>query len=453
MTVNDIVLQNNKGLDSLVCQTEIRTQEDKQREGYQISFTEGEFQTLFPNIDPSCIFYSPVLSVPALYFNQKTFAAAQFPAWAAMSQSGSDWSAHWTSCFCEIVEHAEKNAAMGNYSRSAAEFPDRMRLEYMNQLLNSGRHIDQLYQMVIHLMNCPDYGFDSIPQQTMQKVLASKTEADWRLTEDALKDLPDPVPIYRGGNSLSASPEKSWYWTTNIRTALFFACRMGHGPAYMAKGYAKKADILEYTPNLESQILIPAEKVQSVQIDTLMGLDFLKSMLPKVENKYYAYVSCMDDIVYNMTDLSPHGPMHCKRVLLLCLLMSAMLELTGEDTHVLAMTAIYHDCRRNNDGTDLDHGAASARAYIEDTIEPDPLVVKICTYHCRPDKDFMALVGEIPGVKEQQERAIRLFQIFKDADGLDLTRFGPGHLYYNTLRTDVGRKLPLVAQLIYQNLE
>lgn len=81
MTVNDIVLQNNKGLDSLVCQTEIRTQEDKQREGYHISFTEGEFQTLFPNIDPSCIFYSPVLSVPALYFNQKTFAAAQFPAW------------------------------------------------------------------------------------------------------------------------------------------------------------------------------------------------------------------------------------------------------------------------------------------------------------------------------------------------------------------------------------
>lgn len=323
----------------------------------------------------------------------------------------------------------------------------------MSQLLNSGRHIDQLYQMMIHLMNCPDYGFDAIPQQTMQKVLASKTEADWRLTEAALKDLPDPVPIYRGGNSLSAPPEKSWYWTTNIRTALFFVCRMGYGPAYMAKGYAWKADILEYTPKLESQILIPAEKVQSVQIDTLMGLDFLKSMLPKVENKYHAYVSCMDDVVYNMTDWSPHGPKHSRRVLLLCLLMSEMLELSGEDTHVLATAAIYHDCRRDNDGADLDHGAASAKAYAEEVMNPDPLVVQLCTYHCRPDKDFMEIVHEASGVMEQADRAIRLFQIFKDADALDLTRFGPGYLYYNTLRTEVGKKLPLIAQLIYRNLE
>ena len=453
MTVNDIVLQNNKGLDSLVCQTEIHTQEDKQREGYLISFTEGEFKDLFPEIDPSCIFYGPVLSVPALYFNQKTFAAAQFPAWAAMSQGDSDWSTHWVARFSNAVKHAEQSVAAGEYARLAMVFPDRMRLEYVSLLLDSGKRIDQLYRMVIRLMNYPDFGFDAIPQQTMQKVFASKTETDWRQTEDALKDLPDPVPIYRGGNSLSAPPEKSWYWTTNIRTALFFACRLGDGPAYMAKGFARKADVLEYMPGQESQVLIPPEKVQSVQIDTLVGIDFLKSELPKVVDKYHAYVRCMEDIVYNMTDWSPHGPKHSKRVLLLCLLMSEMLGLNGEDTHVLATTAIYHDCRRDNDEADLNHGATSARAYMEEVTNPDPLVTQLCTYHCRPDENFMSVVHETPGVKEQPDRAIRLFQLFKDADALDLTRFGPGHLYYNTLRTEVGKKLPLIAQLIYRNLE
>ena len=69
--------------------------------------------------------------------------------------------------------------------------------------------------------------------------------------------------------------------------------------------------------------------------------------------------------------------------------------------------------------------------------------------HCIDDKKGLANLEKCP--IEDKNRAIRLYQILKDTDGLDRVRLGD--LDINYLRLPISKRLVLVAQQTYRNLK
>lgn len=135
---------------------------------------------------------------------------------------------------------------------------------------------------------------------------------------------------------------------------------------------------------------------------------------------------------------SLHGAEHSKRVLLYALLMADALDLPEEDWHTLATAATYHDTQRWDDWLDVGHGARAAEAYLEgmNGAGSDRLAAAIMGYH-----DLDDAVGEEHIGAEFGAHGVRLFRIFKDADGIDRFRLGPDALDERFLRTPEAKEL------------
>lgn len=68
----------------------------------------------------------------------------------------------------------------------------------------------------------------------------------------------------------------------------------------------------------------------------------------------------------------------------------------------------------------------------------------IIRYHCRDDEEGISAINRQPGFsRKDKERAVMLYRICKDMDGLDRVRFNG--LDYRMLRTEFARRLQLIA--------
>ena len=137
-----------------------------------------------------------------------------------------------------------------------------------------------------------------------------------------------------------------------------------------------------------------------------------------------------------------HTKTHCARVLLLALHIGHQKNLSDEEKNALAMAAVFHDSRRLDDGIDKGHGSRAAEYYkaycLEHGLPFDEQTYYITYYH---DQDDSLGLSEIKRASTLNDRAVLLYQIFKDADALDRFRLGPDGLDVKFLRTDEARKL------------
>ena len=129
MNLDELFLNINAvSFDSLVCQTDITSIEDKNEynsKGYCIYLTLDEFKEKF-NINPSCVWYAPSISITNLYFNPETLAAC--PLHLDMHLHGiaiGDIEGTY-----HVIEATEKEVANGEYNFSIMTLPDAMRIEY-----------------------------------------------------------------------------------------------------------------------------------------------------------------------------------------------------------------------------------------------------------------------------------------------------------------------------------
>lgn len=150
-----------------------------------------------------------------------------------------------------------------------------------------------------------------------------------------------------------------------------------------------------------------------------------------------------------------HGLLHILRVLLLSLIYyyNSGDRLTVMDKQILVYFSLLHDIGRTSEDCDGAHGDASVELIRSKGIrlkgirlsKKDYLIAELMIrYHCRRDKIGMDAIQAQPGLsRRDKERAVHLYQICKDMDGLDLARFNG--LDYRMLRTEYDRRLPLVA--------
>ena len=123
-----------------------------------------------------------------------------------------------------------------------------------------------------------------------------------------------------------------------------------------------------------------------------------------------------------------HNGNHLFRVLFLSLSLCDKLDVKGADREIVAFASMYHDVGRNNDDDfDIMHGIRGWKKvkhlFTNDFDEKNKQIVKyIIENHCITDQVAYKNVSYYTITNER--KMIYLLNIVKDADSLDITRFG-----------------------------
>lgn len=457
MTRDELLLNiNDYNFDSLLCQTEIKTEADinnYQAEGYYaVYWTAETFLEKF-GVDPEKVFYTKSLGVSSLYFNRNTLAA--MPLNLEFLQLEKDGTQKYISGLHRAIKDREQAVASDNYTMSIDTLAPSMRMDYFRMLIEKrGTDFPGLYSLFISTYKYSDYGFKNFDSQLFSDILKAKTPGDDEKTSKQIENLPEVINVYRGGNSASTPYNKSFSWSLDINVANFFAARRGSGDGYIAVGTVKKSDIIEafLDDDSEQEVLVDPNNVNITSVIEVKGLNQLTRLLPIVTPMYQKYRDEMYQLNFAQHS-SIHGRAHEARVLLLCLLIAELLELPASDRRLLATAAIYHDTQRTNDGVDPTHGKSSKEYYISNVSRPSPLVAFLCEYHCLPDEDAYQEITRNRALSKNRKRVKLLYDIFKDADALDRVRFEIRDLNLNILRLPVSKTLTLVARITLEQLK
>lgn len=163
------------------------------------------------------------------------------------------------------------------------------------------------------------------------------------------------------------------------------------------------------------------------------------------------YEFMQENVEFGLADSIKHTKEHCARVLLLALVIGDKIGLNNEEMDELSMAAIFHDSRRIDDWLDKGHGKRAAEYYKDYCCEHNmPFNIQayyIMYYHDQDDDIGLLEIGKAYNVKES---CILLYQIFKDADGLDRFRLGPNGLDVTMLRTKEAHELIDFAKYLLQ---
>jgi len=186
----------------------------------------------------------------------------------------------------------------------------------------------------------------------------------------------------------------------------------------------------------------------------MIPLDLLTDIVlwPKIKGDFLRWQAILETrVTFSLVGSNIHTRMHEEHVLLFSLLMAEGAALTEEEKDVLGAAAVFHDTRRQNDRYDVGHGRRAAQ-YYKQFCEQNGLIADyrvdfLLSYHDQPDEPGLAFLKEndFPGLKS-------LYDIFKDADGVDRVRLGPNALDCNRLRTKKSLTLVPLAKHLNQGI-
>lgn len=268
------------------------------------------------------------------------------------------------------------------------------------------------------------------------------------------------VTLYRGMGKLSQPPETAISWTTHPGNALWFANHTGRGTHLVIADVATE-DVVAYYPGFqyENEVIVRAGAVRNIRYEDMFPADedtFVKLTVPALLD-YQRFGQQAKKFGYQNESLlsTDHGITHILRVLLLTLVYvyNSGEKLTAADRDILIYFALLHDVGRTSDAKDDNHGNASSDMIRTKNLRIRGLILTarehiiahlIIQYHSREDDEGIEAIQSHPGfTKKDKDRAVMLYRICKDMDGLDRVRFNG--LDYRMLRTEFARRLPLFA--------
>lgn len=269
------------------------------------------------------------------------------------------------------------------------------------------------------------------------------------------------ITIYRGVGEQSQHHREAISWSTNPGNALWFANHSGFGTQLLVAEVDPK-DVVAYFPGYssENEVLVKPGSVQNVRSKGMLPANqdtFTRLALPMLmEFRAVGQQALRFGYSTGDTDaFSVHGIHHILRVLYLSLL---YVYHSGEylddmDKQILIYFSILHDVARVNEHVDGQHGFAAVEAIHQRGLRIKGMKLskkdyriaeQIICYHCRDDDEGIAAIQVTEGLsRKDKDRAVRLFLIAKDMDGLDRVRFNG--LDYRMLRTPFAARLPLIA--------
>lgn len=323
---------------------------------------------------------------------------------------------------------------------------------------------EQVFSVWHRIYKHIDYGTGMWPPEVLDYVLRNAPPPDKLPKAD-----PDGIiTLYRGMGERSLPPERAISWSSHPGNALWFAIRAGEGGC-VATTRAKPEQIVAYfgTYADENEVLVLPGTVQEYRVERMIpaSAETVPWMIVPVLRDYQHYGRMAKELGY-MLEGNPfqvHGLKHILRVLLLSLLYAQHSgdDLSEADRQILIYFALLHDIGRVDDGRDDHHGERTVAMIQQKNIRLPGIQLRRLEYqvahmiianHCRDDAVGEAAFGAAKWLsRRERARAIHLYQICKDMDGLDRVRFNG--LDYRMLRTEYAKQMPLIAgELLEEDL-
>ena len=136
-----------------------------------------------------------------------------------------------------------------------------------------------------------------------------------------------------------------------------------------------------------------------------------------------------------------HGMSHTRRVMIHVVEIAEALHALPFEREAVLLAALWHDIGRTDDGRDYYHGAKSAGKVVGLGLHRGipSLVAEVAlyavTHHSGDEQHGVRAADCLPDPRS----ALRVFQILKDADGLDRVRLGDLDVSYLRLAPSSGR--------------
>jgi hypothetical protein len=290
---------------------------------------------------------------------------------------------------------------------------------------------DQKYQVFTGIYTHNEYGFSLLDKTLVRSIFSHRSEPHKQdvLSRISTYVVDGKVTVYRGESSKSTPYSEAFSWTTDLRTAHYFATRFSEsGKIY--KTEVPVEDIVDFMDNRnEYEILLLPESVGDVEMIEVTSVAKLMANLRKVGvvKRFTSYKRKLKpELFHNPTGC--HAVGHCTRVLFHVLNLSHVLKLSSDEERILVQAALYHDIGRTHDYEDVSHGFLGYEKMKSlglgkvDSPQEALMLRYIIEMHCVDDKEAYTNV-EGRGI-EDEEKALYLLKIFKDADGLDRVRLG-----------------------------
>lgn len=318
---------------------------------------------------------------------------------------------------------------------------------------------NQKYDIFINIYTANAYGFKELDKDFVKKVFTYRTEEVQNKIGMKLLSNTDNegfVRIYRGTEGESTPSTEAFSWTTNYNVALRFAAWYGiEGSVHTGKVHIN--NVIDFLQDRnEFEVIVDPKNI--VDFQEMNNKDFNDIVNQMSETGYLELYHNTREKIKPELFMSPngiHGVLHCKRVLMLTLMLSMLESLNDDDRNILIKSAQYHDIGRINDDEDYEHGKLSIKKMKElklfrnNKTQKDEILRFIIENHCIPDDIALENIDQYK--ISDKEHAIYLFKLFKDADGLDRVRLGDLDLKY--LRNENAKKLGRVAFLLNRNLK
>ncbi|MDD4802760.1 MAG: HD domain-containing protein [Syntrophomonas sp.] len=269
-------------------------------------------------------------------------------------------------------------------------------------------------------------------------------------SERPVTDAAGYALVYLNSDTAEILPEQVTTWTADVNIAIRNAL-LSDPAAKIYRGRIHLNHILSYNNDIKELKVNPH---QVLHIKPMQLIDFFA-----IENdlitfgiidEYNYYSRQIDESWFNNPQ-GIHAVSHTKRVLLLSLIISYLEKYHEKDRSLLCLAAIYHDIGRNNDGYDPDHGMASYDKIISNKLiaadkYPELGILRfIVENHAIPDQSAYKYLNRYS--LSDVDRTLRLYDAFKDADGLDRVRIRDLNPEY--LRTGSAKRLLLAAHQLY----
>lgn len=301
-----------------------------------------------------------------------------------------------------------------------------------------------------------EYGFGQLNKSFTRNLFSLNNSDSFK--EKLKSGYGKSLTIYRGVGSKSSETEKAYSWTLNISTAMFFATRFNDKNPVVYEGKVDISDVIDFIEDRgEEEILIMPENIQDIKKLNLYNLN--KSFTEDIDDiiTIYNYYKSFISPSWFKNPEGIHGVLHTKRVLLISLILGHLEGLASNDLDILIFCSLFHDIGRTNDDIDNEHGMKSIekmsvgqKSIIGLNDEDYSIAEFIIKNHAVNDLIGNNNLGKNKEIKDK-DRALYLYNIFKDADGLDRVRFKGLDIKY--LRNKNSKKLPLVAWQLLQGLK
>jgi len=260
------------------------------------------------------------------------------------------------------------------------------------------------------------------------------------------------VQVYRSHNSEDISPENASSWTVDVNIAIMHALPFDPVPD-IYQGRIHRDYIIAYDNNRsKKELRVKPLKIKQLEVMDLINLlEFDKELRTSGTLEQYDSYSKQIDTGWFHNPEGIHALSHTKRVLLLSLIISYLEKYSEEDKSLLCLAAVYHDIGRINDGYDPDHGIASYDKLIKENIieladNQELEILKFLIHnHAIPDQSAYKKLNHYKLI--DVDRTLKLYDAFKDADGLDRVRIKDLNPEY--LRTASAHRLLLAAHQLY----